>query len=47
MAEKTLGGAALSLAITRGHGKGNRAAEGAAAGAVAGLGASFLKKKFQ
>jgi hypothetical protein len=47
MAEGTLGGAGLSLAMNKGHGKGKRVAEGAALGAVAGLGAGFLKKEFQ
>ena len=47
MAEGTLGGAGLSLAMNKGHGKGKRVAEGAALGAAAGLATGFLKKELQ
>jgi len=46
MAMGTLGGAGLSLALNKGHGKGKRVVEGAALGAAVGLGAGFLKKEF-
>jgi len=46
MAIGTLGGAGLSLAMNKGHGKGKRVVEGAALGAAVGLGAGFLKKEF-
>lgn len=46
MAEGSIGGAGLSLAMNRGHNEGKRTVEGAALGAAAGLGAGFFKKEF-